>query len=62
VAKDAVVTEELRLRKRAAERVESIDDTVRHTEVEVDDSRGATGATPGDSAPPSPERGTRRSP
>jgi uncharacterized protein (TIGR02271 family) len=62
VAKDAVVTEELRLRKRAAERVESIDDTVRHTEVEVDDSRGATGATRGDSAPPSPERGTRRSP
>jgi len=57
VAKDAVVTEELRLRKRAAERVESIDDTVRHTEVEVDDSRGPT---PADSARTSPERSTRR--
>jgi uncharacterized protein (TIGR02271 family) len=57
VAKDAVVTEELRVRKRAAERVESIDDTVRHTEVEVDDSRGPT---PADSARTSPERSTRR--
>jgi uncharacterized protein (TIGR02271 family) len=59
VAKDAVVTEELRVRKRAAERVESIDDTVRHTEVDVDDSRGAT---PADSERTSPERGTHRSP
>jgi uncharacterized protein (TIGR02271 family) len=59
VAKDAVVTEELRVRKRAAERVESIDDTVRHTEVEVDDSRGSA---PADSARTSPERTTRRSP
>jgi uncharacterized protein (TIGR02271 family) len=57
VAKDAVVTEELRLRKRAAERVESIDDTVRHTEVEVDDSRGPT---PADSARTSSEGSTGR--
>jgi stress response protein YsnF len=53
------VTEELRVRKRAAERVESIDDTLRHTEVEVDDSRGSA---PADSARTSPERTTRRSP
>jgi uncharacterized protein (TIGR02271 family) len=59
VAKDAVVTEELRVRKQVAERVESIDDTVRHTEVEVDDSRGGA---PADSAPASPDRSTRRSP
>jgi len=57
VAKEAVVTEELRVRTRAAERVKSIDDTVRHTEVEVDDSRGPT---PADSARTSPERSTRR--
>ena len=59
VAKDAVVTEELRVRKQVAERVESIDDTVRHTEVEVDDSRGGA---PADSAPVLPDRSTRRSP
>jgi uncharacterized protein (TIGR02271 family) len=41
VAKEAVVTEELRVRKRADERVEQVDDTVRHTEVEVDDTRQA---------------------
>jgi uncharacterized protein (TIGR02271 family) len=40
VAKEAIVTEELRVRKRADERVEQIDDTVRRTEVEVDDTRG----------------------
>jgi uncharacterized protein (TIGR02271 family) len=58
VANDAVVTEELRVRKRATERVESIDDTVRHTELEVDDSRGAT---PAGSAPASPpDRSNRR--
>lgn len=44
VAKDAIVTEELHIRKRADERVEQIDDTVRRTEVEVDDSRSSNQA------------------
>jgi uncharacterized protein (TIGR02271 family) len=39
VTKDAVVTEEVVVRKMADERVESIDDTVRRTEVEIDDTR-----------------------
>jgi stress response protein YsnF len=49
VAKDAVVTEEVVVRKTADERVESIDDTVRHTEVDVDDTttRGRSGKTTG---------------
>ena len=43
VAKDAVVKEEVRVRKRADERVEQIDETVRHTEVEVEDTRAPLG-------------------
>ena len=38
IAKDAVVREELVLRKESGERVQRIDDTVRRTEVEVDDT------------------------
>jgi len=38
VGKEAVVTEEVFLRPQTEERVEHIEDTVRHTEVEVDDS------------------------
>ena len=40
VSKDARVTEELVLRKEASERTEEIADTVRRTEVEVEDDRG----------------------
>jgi uncharacterized protein (TIGR02271 family) len=47
VAKEARVKEEVRVRKTAAERVEDIDDTVRRTEVEVDDTRGKSGMSPG---------------
>lgn len=36
VSKDAVVTEELRLRKDVETRTEQVSDTVRHTEVDVD--------------------------
>jgi len=39
VSKEARVKEEVVLRKTEAERTETIDDTVRHTEVEVDDER-----------------------
>ncbi|WP_129647517.1 DUF2382 domain-containing protein [Peristeroidobacter agariperforans] len=39
VAKDAVVTGEVVVRKSAEERTETVEDTVRHTEVEVDDTR-----------------------
>jgi len=41
VGKEARVTEEVLVGKVANERVERIDDTLRHTEVEVDDSRDA---------------------
>jgi uncharacterized protein (TIGR02271 family) len=45
VAKEAVVTEEVRVRKSSQERVEDINETVRHTEVEVEDGR-KTGVPP----------------
>lgn len=56
ISKEAVVTEEIGLRKQADQRTETIDDTVRKTRVEVDDERldaaeGADGrgaATPSD--------------
>jgi len=40
VSKEARVTEEVALRKEAEQRTEKISDTVRHTEVEVEDERG----------------------
>lgn len=39
VGKEAVVKENVRVRKTAEERLEQVDDTVRHTEVEIDDDR-----------------------
>jgi uncharacterized protein (TIGR02271 family) len=42
VAKEAIVREELVIRKTAEERVENIDDTVRRTEVEVDEGLNRT--------------------
>jgi len=39
VGKETIVTEEVTLRPQTEERVEQIDDTVRHTEIDVDDSR-----------------------
>lgn len=39
VSKDTVVTGEVAIRATADERIESVDDTVRRTEVDVDDSR-----------------------
>ena len=53
VSKDAEVTEEVVVRKFAGERTEGVSDTVRRTEVEVDDTRGdddVDGVPPGDSA------------
>ncbi|MBB5696340.1 YsnF/AvaK domain-containing protein [Muricoccus pecuniae] len=49
VAKEARVTEEMVIRKDASERAQTVSDTVRHTEVEVDDttteaSRTSTGS------------------
>jgi len=49
VAKDTVVTEEVVVRKTADERVESIDETVRHTEVDIDDTRTGSGSPQGSS-------------
>jgi len=40
VSKEARVTEEVALRKRSDERTETVSDTLRHTEVEVDEERG----------------------
>lgn len=57
VAKDAVVTEEVVVRKTAEERVEDIDETVRRTEVDVDDSRTSGTTT---SSPKTPRSRTRR--
>ncbi|MFC3125429.1 YsnF/AvaK domain-containing protein [Pseudoroseomonas globiformis] len=42
VAKEARVTEELVIQKGTSERVETVHDTVRHTEVDIDDTTGAT--------------------
>ena len=43
VSKEARVTEEVVVRKQAEERTETVSDTVRRTEVEVEDERGRTG-------------------
>jgi uncharacterized protein (TIGR02271 family) len=45
VAKEAVVREELVVRKTAEEHVQNVDDTVRRTEVEVDEGLNRTSAT-----------------
>lgn len=42
VAKDAVVTDELLVRKTAEERTETVEDSVRRTEVDIDDTRGTS--------------------
>ncbi len=45
IAKEAVVKEEVIIRKTGEDRVEEIDDTVRHTEVDVDDKRAGKNQT-----------------
>jgi uncharacterized protein (TIGR02271 family) len=47
VAKETVVTDELHVTKEASDRTEDIEDTVRRTEVDVDDGRGRTSRDPG---------------
>jgi uncharacterized protein (TIGR02271 family) len=46
VAKDAVVTGEVVVRKTAEQRTETVEDTVRRTEVDVDDTRGTNRGRP----------------
>ena len=46
VGKEARVTEEVVVRKQAEERTETVSDTVRRTEVEVEDGRGRPEGTP----------------
>lgn len=58
VSKDAVVTEEVVVRKSADQRTENIDDTVRRTEVEVDDTRRRPGTNDVSKGPQ--KRGGRR--
>jgi uncharacterized protein (TIGR02271 family) len=48
VAKEARVREEVVLKKTAEERTENIQDTVRRTDVEIDDASGRTGGEGGD--------------
>ncbi len=45
VSKDARVKEEITLRKTAEDRTQTVNDSVRRTEVEVDDGRGVAGAS-----------------
>jgi uncharacterized protein (TIGR02271 family) len=45
VSKEARVTEEVVVRKQAEERTETVSDTVRRTEVEVEDERGRSDDT-----------------
>jgi uncharacterized protein (TIGR02271 family) len=45
VTKEARVTEEVVVRKQSEERTQTVSDTVRRTEVEVEDERGRTGTT-----------------
>jgi stress response protein YsnF len=47
VSKEARVVEEVVVRKEANQRTETISDTVRKTEVEVDDDRGSTASKTG---------------
>lgn len=47
IAKEARVKEEVRVRKTAAARVEDVDDTVRRTEVEIEDTRAKPGKSTG---------------
>ena len=47
VAKEARVVEEIGIRKEASDRVETVRDSVRKTEVEVDDTTATTARTPG---------------
>lgn len=47
VAKEARVTEELVVRKEAEDRVQTVQDKVRRTEVEIEDERRAAGTTTG---------------
>jgi uncharacterized protein (TIGR02271 family) len=56
VAKEARVKEEVRVRKTSEDRVEDIDDTVRRTEVEVDDTRAKPGKSTGTRDPNRPGR------
>lgn len=46
-SKEARVTEELVIRKEVEDRTETVRDTVRRTEVDVEDDRTASGSTPG---------------
>jgi uncharacterized protein (TIGR02271 family) len=62
VAKEARVVEELVVRKEAEERVQTVQDTVRRTEVEVEDDRRAAGTTTGTTTTGTTTTGTTRTP
>jgi uncharacterized protein (TIGR02271 family) len=59
VGKEARVTEEVVVSKTAIERTERVDDIVRHTDVQVEDSRSVGGGRPSTTNPNSPVRSRR---
>ncbi len=63
ISKEARVVEEIGLHKQASDRTQTVRDTVRHTEVEIDDGTGKTGTigkaggTPGGTPMPAADKG-----
>lgn len=51
IAKETRVKEEVVLRKEGQDRMQTVSDTVRHTEVKVDDDRSATSVPPPSAIP-----------
>ncbi len=62
VAKEARVVEEVVVRKDAEERVQTVQDKVRRTEVEIEDDRRAAGTTTGPTTTTGTTTGTTRAP
>ena len=62
VAKEARVVEEVVVRKEAEDRVQTVQDKVRRTEVEIEDDRRAAGTTTGPTTTTSTTTGTTRAP
>jgi uncharacterized protein (TIGR02271 family) len=58
VQKEARVVEEIGIRKEAAERTETVRDTVRKTEVEIDDQTKSDPSAGGEAAPAAGSSGT----
>jgi stress response protein YsnF len=62
IAKEVRVKEELVIRKDAEDKIQTVRDKVRHTEVEIDDDRRAAGTTTGPASTENTTTGTARTP